>query len=80
MRHPLNLSKMVLKGSQIVIKSHKIKVPSWQGEPLDFLARLSPYIPSHYERLERYLFLESSSTDHSHQKRNNVRRFTNKYR
>ncbi len=60
MRHPLPLSKITIANSQIVINSDKVEVPSWRGEPLDFLAKLSLHIPSHYERLERYFGRYSS--------------------
>ena len=60
MRHPLTLSKIQISNSQIIINSDKAQVPSWRGQPLDFLARLSPHVPSHYERLERYYGMYSS--------------------
>ena len=60
MRHPLTLSKVKINNSQIIINSDKAQVPSWRGEPLDFLARLSTHVPSHYERLERYYGMYSS--------------------
>ena len=52
-RAPLALSKLTTDGAVVTYRS-AAGVVLWQGDPLDFLARLSVHIPDRWEATTRY--------------------------
>lgn len=59
MRHPFAVDRIVIKKNKVEVVSTKESVITWKGTPLEFLARISPHIPNHYEHMERFYGLYS---------------------